>query len=68
MTGVSLAVAISLAPLPSPEQLADRRKRRANQRDRYPAALVGTVIFLAADDSDFLTGQAIGVDGGMNMH
>ena len=52
----------------SPEQLADRRKRRAIQRDQYPADLVGTVIFLASDDSDFMTGQAIGVDGGMNMH
>jgi 3-oxoacyl-[acyl-carrier protein] reductase len=52
----------------SPEQLADRRKRRAIQRDQYPADLVGTVIFLASDDSDFMTGQSIGVDGGMNMH
>ena len=41
----------------SPEQLADRRKRRAIQRDQYPADLVGTVIFLASDDSDFMTGQ-----------
>jgi len=53
---------------PSPEQLADRRKRRAIQRDQYPADLVGTVIFLASDDSDFMTGQSIVVDGGMNMH
>ena len=52
----------------SPEQLADRRKRRAIQRDQYPQDLVGTVIFLASDDSDFMTGQSIGVDGGMNMH
>jgi len=52
----------------SPEQLADRRKRRALQRDQYPQDLVGTVIFLASDDSDFMTGQSIVVDGGMNMH
>ena len=50
------------------EQLADRRKKRCIQRDQYPQDLVGTVIFLASDDSDFMTGQAIGVDGGMNMH
>jgi 3-oxoacyl-[acyl-carrier protein] reductase len=52
----------------NPEQLADRRKRRALQRDQYPQDLVGTVIFLASDDSDFMTGQSIVVDGGMNMH
>ena len=52
----------------TPEQLADRRKRRAFQRDQYPQDLVGTVIFLASDDSDFMTGQSIAVDGGMNMH
>jgi 3-oxoacyl-[acyl-carrier protein] reductase len=50
------------------EQLADRRKRRCFQRDQYPQDLVGTVIFLASDDSDFMTGQSISVDGGMNMH
>lgn len=50
------------------EQLADRRKRRCFQRDQVPQDLVGTVIFLASDDSDFMTGQSIGVDGGMNMH
>ena len=50
------------------EQLADRRKRRSIQRDQYPQDLVGTVIFLASDDSDFMTGQSISVDGGLNMH
>ncbi|MBM4264621.1 MAG: glucose 1-dehydrogenase [Deltaproteobacteria bacterium] len=49
------------------ERLADRRKRRAFQREQYPADLVGTVIFLASDDSDFMTGQAINVDGGAYM-
>ena len=52
----------------TPEQLADRRKRRCLQRDQYPQDLVGTVIFLASDDSDFMTGQSINVDGGVNMH
>lgn len=50
------------------EQLADRRKRRCLQRDQYPQDLVGTVIFLCSNDSDFMTGQSISVDGGMNMH
>lgn len=49
------------------ERLADRRKRRAFQREQYPTDLVGTVIFLASDDSDFMTGQAINVDGGAYM-
>ncbi len=52
----------------SAEQLADRRKRRCFQRDQYPQDLVGTMIFLASEDSDFMTGQSIAVDGGMNMH
>ncbi len=49
------------------ERLADRRKRRSIHREQYPADLVGTVIFLASDDSDFMTGQAINVDGGAYM-
>jgi 3-oxoacyl-[acyl-carrier protein] reductase len=52
----------------TPEQLADRRKRRSFQRDQLPRDLVGTVIFLSSDDSDFITGQTINVDGGGNMY
>ena len=52
----------------TPEQLLDRRKKRSFQRDQKPADLVGTVIFLASDDSDFITGQTINVDGGANMY
>ena len=37
---------------------------RALQRDGYPADLIGALIFLAAADSDFITGQTIAVDGG----
>ena len=37
---------------------------RALERDGYPADLIGALIFLAAADSDFITGQTIAVDGG----
>lgn len=49
------------------EYLAPRRQMRALKRDQYPADLVGTVLFLASSDSDFLTGQTINVDGGTWM-
>ena len=40
------------------------RNSRAFKRDAYPQDLVGTLIFLASSDSDFVTGQSIVVDGG----
>ncbi len=43
------------------KQMAERRCFRRNQ---YPADLVGTAVYLASADSDFVTGQVISVDGG----
>jgi 3-oxoacyl-[acyl-carrier protein] reductase len=37
------------------------------QRREEPADLVGTAVFLASSDSDFITGQVIYVDGGTVM-
>ncbi len=37
---------------------------RAIQREMLPADLIGTMVFLATEDSDFITGQSINVDGG----
>jgi len=37
---------------------------RAIPRQAVPADLVGAMLFLASDDSDFITGQTIAVDGG----
>ncbi|RLI09729.1 dehydrogenase [Candidatus Bathyarchaeota archaeon] len=37
-------------------------------RNEEPRDLVGTCIFLASEDSDFITGQLINVDGGWAMH
>ena len=38
-------------------------KRAAGTQD-----LEGTVVFLCSDDSAFITGQTLNVDGGMNLH
>jgi NAD(P)-dependent dehydrogenase (short-subunit alcohol dehydrogenase family) len=40
------------------------RNSRAFKRDAYPEDLLGTLVFLASSDSDFVTGQSIVVDGG----
>ena len=37
-------------------------------RLEQPKDLVGAVIFLASDESDFITGQALVIDGGRFMH
>ncbi len=37
---------------------------RAIKRGMLPEDLIGTVLFLATEDSDFITGQSINVDGG----
>jgi NAD(P)-dependent dehydrogenase (short-subunit alcohol dehydrogenase family) len=40
--------------------------RRALKRDQYPEDLLGSLIFLCSQDSDFMTGQVLAVDGGSN--
>jgi NAD(P)-dependent dehydrogenase (short-subunit alcohol dehydrogenase family) len=46
------------------EERVPVRNSRAFKRDAYPEDLLGTLIFLACSDSDFVTGQSIVVDGG----
>ena len=41
---------------------------RMLRRAEVPADLVGTLVFLASDDSDFITAQTILVDGGGSVH
>ncbi len=38
------------------------------KRVQAPADLMGTALFLASSDSDFITGQTINVDGGLRYH
>lgn len=41
---------------------------RSIKREQRPEDVVGTVLFLLSDDSEFITGQIINVDGGWLAH
>ena len=41
---------------------------RALKRVQLPQDVVGAMLFLASPLSDFMTGQSIGVDGGMTCY
>jgi NAD(P)-dependent dehydrogenase (short-subunit alcohol dehydrogenase family) len=43
------------------------RNARAIARDQIPEDIVGAVSFLAGDDSSFVTGQTLAIDGGAVM-
>ena len=49
------------------EYFEGARSRRAINRLMAPEDLIGTVVFLASSDSDFVTGQTFVVDGGLAM-
>jgi len=48
----------------TPEMKERMYQNRCLKKDMYPKDIVGTVIFLASDDSEFICGQSIMVDGG----
>lgn len=52
----------------SPERLAERAKRRCLARIQTPEDLVGPILFLASEQSAFVTGQLLNVDGGEFFH
>jgi NAD(P)-dependent dehydrogenase (short-subunit alcohol dehydrogenase family) len=42
--------------------------RRSIKREQLPDDLIGAILFLSSDESDFITGQTIVVDGGAILH
>ena len=55
---------------PTPEIMKMRESdsaTRALGRIELPSDLVGPMVYLASDDSDFMTGQILNVDGGVAM-
>ena len=51
-----------------PEYERVRNQARSIKRTQVEADVVGTVLFLASSDSDFMTGQLLNVDGGAHFH
>lgn len=51
------------------EEMAQRSvQKRCLKRHEQPEDLVGVIKFLVSDESDFITGQTIVVDGGSSLH
>jgi NAD(P)-dependent dehydrogenase (short-subunit alcohol dehydrogenase family) len=51
---------------PSSEEIV--KQKRILKRTGLPEYMVGTAIFLASDDSEFITGQLVLCDGGTSFH
>jgi len=51
-----------------PEYSEEVARTRCFQRKEYPPDLIGTLLFLASEESDFITGQILNVDGGAVFH
>jgi 3-oxoacyl-[acyl-carrier protein] reductase len=52
----------------SPERAKAMVQAQAIQRRETPEDLAGVAVFLASEDSRFITGQVVNVDGGLNFY
>jgi len=66
--GLTLTEAVQENPMYPNEYLKIAASGRCFKRDEQPEDLLGTIVFLASDESDFITGQTIVVDGGSVLH
>ena len=72
VNAVAPGLTVSEALRGDPKYPEDHFRRVASarcfKRNELPEDLAGTIVFLASDDSDFITGQTIVVDGGGIFH
>ena len=66
--GLTVSETVQANPIYPEEYLRSVASSRCLKRDETPEDLTGTILFLASDDSDFITGQTINVDGGLMFH
>jgi len=65
--GLTMSEKVAVHPEWSGATKAASIAARAIQREQVPADLLSTLIYLCSDDSNFVTGQTISVDGGALM-
>ena len=72
VNAVAPGFTLSDGVLANPHQLEKlqeiSRQARVLQRDQLPEDIVGAVVFFASQDSAFVTGQTLVVDGGAYFH
>ncbi len=66
--GLTMSDAVRTNPAWAEALISANVASRCLKREETPDDLLGALIFLAAADSDFMTGQTIVVDGGSAMH
>ena len=66
--GYTLTEVLAEKPHDPEEFVRDIVSSRCFKRDELPEDLNGTVVFLASEESNFITGQTIVVDGGSVFH
>ena len=65
--GLTMSEAVVVNPDWTGKARAAGIAARAIQRDQVPADLISTLVYLCSDESGFVTGQTISVDGGALM-